>query len=279
MTGRVLDFLLPTGCVSCRSWIPTRSGDEAVVIVCRRCRSRLATASWPRCPRCHAPRGTGRDPAPDCLECRDWPPELARARYAHLLDGPAMDLVHGLKYEGWRELADIMGRAMARTARAELDGTSSVEADRPVLVVPVPTTDRRMRDRGYNQARLLAEVVASELGRPLAEALHRGRAPSSQTTLSPRERRENVRGAFRIASCREGPAAGPEERPADPEDRPADSRKPTGRDILLVDDVLTTGATAGEAARTLAAAGAASVQLLTFARALQSAMGGDRTAA
>lgn len=272
MTGRFLDFLLPAGCVSCRSWIPTRSGDEAVSIVCRRCRSRLATASWPRCPRCHAPRGTGRDPALDCLECRDWPPELARARYAHLLDGPAMDLVHGLKYEGWRELADIMGRAMARTARAELDGTSSVEADRPVLVVPVPTTERRMRDRGYNQARLLAEVVASDLDRPLAEALHRGRAPSSQTTLSPRERRENVRGAFRVAT-------GPEERPADPEDRPADSRKLTGRDILLVDDVLTTGATAGEAARTLAAAGAASVQLLTFARALQSAMGGDRTAA
>lgn len=197
-----------------------------------------------------------------------------------------MDLVHGLKYEGWRELADTMGRAMARTARAELDAPSFVEAYRTALVVPVPTTDRRMRDRGYNQARLLAEVVASDLDRPLAEALRRGRAPSSQTTLSPRERRENVRGAFHIASCREGLAADHERRPDDregrpddPEDRLAVSRELTGRDILLVDDVLTTGATAGEAARTLAAAGAASVQLLTFARALQSAMGGDRTAA
>jgi ComF family protein len=207
----------------------------------------MPEASWPRCLRCHAPRGTGRDPSPDCLECRDWPPELTRACYAWLLRPPATDLVHGLKYEGWRELAGTMGRAMARAmgTRLDVDGLS--------LVVPVPTTPRRIRERGYNQARLLAEVVASCLGLPLGEALHRGSASSSQTTLSPRDRRENVRDAFRAVD-------GPESL--------------EGHDVLLVDDVLTTGATAGEAARTLASAGAASIHLLTFARALQGSTGG-----
>lgn len=246
---RVVDFLLPVGCVSCRSWIPQRSGDGASSIVCRRCRSKLPVASWPRCPRCHAPRGTGRDPSPECRECRDWPLELTRARYAFVLQAPATDLVHGLKYEGWRELAETMGRAMARTAVADLgvDGIS--------LVVPVPTTRRRIRERGYNQARLLADVVASSLDLPLADVLCRGRAPSSQTTLSPRERRENVRGAFRVS---------------------AGSVALEGRDVLLVDDVLTTGATAGETARTLGSARTASVHLITFARALHSSASGRK---
>ncbi len=247
---RLVDFVLPVGCVSCRSWIPRPSGDGPSSIVCRRCRSKLPVASWPRCPRCHAPRGTGRDPSPECLECRDWPPELTRARYAHVLEAPASDLVHGLKYEGWPELAEVMGRAMAATAVAEL----GVDATAPA-VVPVPTTPRRIRERGYNQARLLAEVVASHLDLPLVAVLRRDFAPSSQTTLSPRERRENVRGAFRVVD-------GGVELEA--------------RDVLLVDDVLTTGATAGEAARTLDSAGTASVHLLTFARALQGARGRAR---
>lgn len=167
-----------------------------------------------------------------------------------------MDLVHGLKYEGWRELAEIMGRAMARTVRAEQGAGASRKGGGTNLVVPVPTTDRRIRERGYNQARLLADVVAHALDLALVEALRRGSAPSSQTTLSPRQRRENVRGAFRMLEGR--------------------GRSVDGRDVLLVDDVLTTGATAGEAARALVAAGATSVHLLTYARALQSTVGGSR---
>lgn len=149
---------------------------------------------------------------------------------------PATDLVHALKYEGWRELAEPMGVAMAREVR---------RSPRSV-VVPVPTTPARIRRRGYNQAGLLAGVVARRLGVPCREALRRSSAPRSQTSLSPRARRENVRGAFAVA----------------------DGVGLEGADIVLVDDVLTTGATASEAASTLALAGAASVSLVAFARAL-----------
>lgn len=265
----LVDFVLPTGCVACRSWIPPVDTEgEPRSIVCEACTTRLARASWPRCPRCHAPRGTGRADAADCLDCRDWPPELTRARYAHVLAPPATDLVHALKYEGWRELADPMGAAMAETAARQVEGlgparstpteagarsTVAEAGARPTgparwIVVPVPTTAERIARRGYNQAGLLADAVARRLRLPVWTVLERRAAPRSQTALSPAERRENVRGAF---DARESLA-----------------RRSAGAHVLLVDDVLTTGATAGEAARTLASLGVGSVSLVTFARAL-----------
>lgn len=240
----LLDFLLPGGCVVCRRWIA--GSDESGPIVCGPCRSRLSPASWPRCPRCHHPRGTGREEADDCLECRDWPEELAAARYAYVLVAPASDLVHALKYEGWRELAGVMAAPMARAARSV---SATLAGPGGFVVVPVPTTARRLRERGYNQAGLLAEGVAARLGLPVAEALTRARALASQTALAPGERRENVRGAFSVG-------------------RRDDAELIAGRSVLLVDDVLTTGATAGEAALTLVRAGAERVVLVTFARAL-----------
>ena len=243
----MLELLLPGGCVVCRRWIPDgHDAGASPELVCGRCRSRLAVASWPRCPRCHHPRGTGREQADDCLECRDWPEELTTARYAHVLVAPASDLVHALKYEGWRELATPMSAAMARVVPRV--GVSGHAATARAVVVPIPTTARRLRERGYNQAGLLAQGVAEALSLPLVEALTRKRASRSQTTLAPGERRENVRGAFAPSG--------------------RDPSRLSGAQVLLIDDVLTTGATAGEAAVTLAREGAVSVTLVTFARAL-----------
>jgi ComF family protein len=236
-SGDLLDLLLPSGCIACGGWI--RGG---TTLVCARCRSRLHPPPWPRCSRCHHPRGTGRADADDCIECRAWPAELVAARYAFVLESPATDLVHALKYEGWHELAGFMANAMSR-----LHGAADGEG---VVVVPVPTTASRLATRGYNQAALLARHVSEALGLPLRDALRRRAGGGSQTSLTPSERRENVRGVF-------GPAAGAE-------------LAVGGRHVLLVDDVLTTGATAGDAARALAAARAATVTLIAFARALPS---------
>lgn len=233
----LVDLLLPAGCVACRAWIPAR--EEA--LVCATCRSRLRAPPWPRCPRCHHPRGTGRSDEPDCLECRPWGEPLSHARYAYVLEPPADDLVHALKYEGWPELADLMGSAMARVPLPPSGGTERV-------VVPVPTTAERLRARGYNQAALLAERIALKTGAALQAAISRRGGRPSQTTLAPDERRDNVRGVFEPVS---GAGGGVD-----------------GLDVLLVDDVLTTGATAAEAARTLAAMGARRVTLVAFARAL-----------
>jgi ComF family protein len=156
-----------------------------------------------------------------------------------VLASPVDDLVHALKYEGWPELADLMGRELARVALPE--------ADRASVVVPVPTTAERRRRRGYNQAELLAERFARHSGRPLRLALERRAEGRSQTALTPAERRENVRGVFAPSSSGVGVS---------------------GERVLLVDDVLTTGSTAAEAATTLEAMGAVHVTLVAFARAL-----------
>jgi ComF family protein len=115
------------------------------------------------------------------------------------------------------------------------------------LVVPVPTTGLRIRERGYNQAELLARELALASRRTVLCALQRGGGAGSQTTLQPAARRANVAGVF-------NPVAGTE-------------RDIAGEHVLLVDDVLTTGATVTECADALVEAGARCVTVVTFARA------------
>jgi ComF family protein len=208
-------------------------------LLCVGCRARLPTGSQPRCPRCDLPLGTGRRRSPECRECAAWPAELGRARHAYLLEAPADTVVHALKYKGWPELAREMGAAMAPRVGRLARGS---------VVVPVPTTERRRRRRGYNQAELLARALASELDRPLVDALVRTRGGRTQVALHPLQRRANVQGAFAA--------------------RPCATAQLEGRPVLLVDDVLTTGATASAAALALAQAGAPAVTLVTYARAL-----------
>jgi ComF family protein len=156
---------------------------------------------------------------------------------------PADALVHGLKYEGWPALAGEMGRAMAAALERRLlvPGT---------LVTCVPTTERRRKKRGYNQARLLSEAVSRELGIPLVDTLVRSREGPTQVALPPSRRKANVRGAFRPVT--------------------ASPSRVSGAHVVLVDDVLTTGATAAQAASVLSGIGAAEVTVLTYARALPS---------
>lgn len=164
------------------------------------------------------------------------------ARAAAVLEPPADALVQALKYGGWRTAAGPMVRRMAARLRGG-GGVGSAAA-----LVPVPTTPARERRRGYNQARLLAAGLAGELGIGVIEALARRPTGASQVALQVDQRRANVSRAF---------VPGP------------DARRPEVRShLILVDDVLTTGATVGAAAEALAALGAAGVTAVAFARAL-----------
>lgn len=251
IAGQLADFLLPPACAGCGGYLlpPRRVVAHAVVArpavarpglarsaesrprMCPECRTRLRAPAHPRCPRCHAPRGTGVGSDRPCAGCHEWPPVLQAARSAVVLRPPADAIVHALKYGGWPELGAELAEWMVGLVRAE----PKLLGGRPV--VPVPSTQRRLRARGYDQARMLADKLAQETGGTLVDALARREGGESQVALHPGERLANVCGAFFLSSRESSEAI-------------------RGRDVLLVDDVLTTGATAGAAAEALGRGGA-----------------------
>ena len=185
---------------------------------------------------------------PLCRACRLAPPPFTRAVAWGVYAGRMREAIHALKYNGLHPAARRLG-AMLAEAIAQLAG----EAPAAMLVVPVPLHRSKYAQRGFNQARSLAQAALRELHRQYPQwklelapaALMRLRATESQAGLTPRQRRMNVRGAFSVA----------------------DQAAVKDRHVLLVDDILTTGATARAAAQTLKRAGAASVWIATLARA------------
>ena len=233
LTARlVLDVALPTLCVCCREPVDGEG-------VCAECWSKLSFIAPPFCPRLGIPFVY--DPGPELLsmEAIANPPAYRRARAAVRYEDVARTLVHSLKYQDRTDLAPAMGRWMARSGQELLR-----EAD---VLVPVPLHWRRGWSRRYNQSGVLARVISHQTGVKLAsEALLRIRATEQQIGLSRSQRASNVQGAFKVAT-----------------DRTADIE---GRRVILVDDVLTSGATADACARALLRAKASQVDVLVFAR-------------
>jgi ComF family protein len=230
--GLAVDVALPQLCAACREPV---GGDG----LCPACWSKLSFIARPYCERLGIPFPY--DPGPGILsmEAIADPPAYRRARAAVRYDDITRKLVHALKYGDRLDLAPSMGRWMTHAGR-EL----TAEAD---AIVPVPLHWRRQWARRFNQSALLAEVIAKAGGVPVAHgALKRVKATPQQVGLSQAERAANVQGAFGV------PAPG--------------KAAVAGRSLLLVDDVLTSGATVDACARALLRAGAAHVDVLVFAR-------------
>jgi ComF family protein len=231
-TRLALDIALPTLCVACREPVDGEG-------VCANCWAKLSFIEPPYCPKLGIPFVY--DPGPGLLsmEAIADPPAYQRARAAVRYDDVARTLVHALKYQDRTDLAPAMGRWMARAGRELLD-----EAD---VLIPVPLHWRRAWGRRYNQSGALARVIARQSGVGVAtEALRRIRPTQQQIGLSRPQRASNVQGAFKVAGARQSEIA--------------------GRRVILVDDVLTSGATTDACARALLRAKAASVDVLVFAR-------------
>src|SRR6201996_1846887 len=231
-----LDIALPTLCVACREPVDGEG-------VCPECWSKLSFIEPPYCPRLGIPFVY--DPGPELLsmEAIANPPAYQRARAAVRYDDVARTLVHALKYQDRTDLAPAMGSWMARAGRELL-----AEAD---ALVPVPLHWRRGWSRRYNQSGALARVIERQTGVKLvSEALRRVPPPPQQIGLSRPERASNVQGPFKVAP-----------------DRKADI---AGRRIVLIDDVLTSGATVGACAQALLRAKAVQVDVLVFARVVES---------
>jgi ComF family protein len=185
---------------------------------------------------------------PRCGLCRRIAPSFTRAVAYGSYEGGLRELIHLLKYGGVLPAANVLGRMLAE-AIATLDPDFSAA---PVIVVPVPLFHSRQRQRGFNQAELIARAAlkllpAGEQVRLSERVLERKRETQSQTGLTSHQRRENMRGAFVVAQ---------------PE-------TVGGQQVLVVDDVYTTGATVSECARILLRAGASKVWVATVARTLK----------
>jgi ComF family protein len=241
----LFSILFPSDCRICRLPLTRISN----LPVCRECLAGIIPISGPLCATCgeklFGQRFDG-DPAPLCDLCRRAAPRFRKAVAFGAYDGPLRDLVHILKYHRVKPAASLLGRLL-NLALAE------VEFPQDMLVVPVPLWKGKRRERGFNQAEEIARAfLRFQYSRSIqlnTALLVRTRETASQTGLTRHQRRANLRGAFSVVH--------PEQL--------------KGRNVLLVDDVMTTGATAGECARVLLRAGAKQVRVATVARATREA--------
>lgn len=231
------DVVFPPACLNCRQSTDRAGGLSAA------CWAQMRFIERPFCDRLGTPFAAdfGHDGLISPEAVAD-PPVYGRARAVALFeDGPARQLVHRLKYGDRMELAKPLGAWMARAGQELL-----TEAD---LLVPVPLHRRRLAARRFNQANALAQAISVESGVPVDPfVLARVKPTPSQVGLSRSQRALNMQGAFRVSELH--------------------TARAEGRRIVLIDDVMTSGATVNAASRALLRSGAKHVDVLVFARAV-----------
>ncbi len=223
-----LDFLYPSGsgCIVCDSL-----HCEPFHSLCAKCLAELRPLEGPFCPRCGKPGW-----AFECPHCNDLQlGQIAQARAAFPYEGPAGALIRALKYKGIRAAVPYLADGLNRVF-------SSFDCSFDAMI-PIPLHRLRLRERGFNQAQVLAEAIMITTGLPIWSPVIRTRYTSAQAKSSGTARRHNMADAFRATENLDGCS------------------------VLLVDDVLTTGSTAAACAAALMEAGASKVCLLCCARA------------
>jgi competence protein ComFC len=229
----LVSLFFPPHCAGCGK------NTAAGVHLCAGCAGQVRRIEAPYCDRCSEPFEGAITDAFECANCGDRDLHFDCAVAAYLSRGVVREFIHRFKYDRERFLrlplaawlADAL--ADARLMQQPFDA-----------IVPVPLHPTRFRERGFNQAALLAELLSLQTAVPLLDCLQRTRYTTTQTRLDRHERMENLRNAFRV---RTGAVL-------------------EARHLLLVDDVFTTGSTVDECARVLRLAGAASVRVATVAR-------------
>jgi competence protein ComFC len=224
----------PASCVVCAAQV------ERSEYLCADCQERAPRIVAPFCSKCSEPFPGAITQAFSCANCEDRVLHFDCAVAAYRSRGLVRRLVHQFKYAKQRHLRYPLAGWLSETMH-----DPRLRDRRFDLVVPVPLHPARERERGFNQAALLAELLAASIAVPLRPVLERTRYTTTQTAHDRAERIENLRGAFRLRK----------------------NREVQGLRVLLVDDVLTTGSTLSECARVLKGAGAVSTHAATAARA------------
>lgn len=228
-----LSLLYPPHCALCKE--ETSAG----VHLCTACGAGIRKIEPPSCELCSQPFSGAITGSFRCGNCHGRRYHFAAAVAPYRSLGPVREFIHEFKYNRRFELRhQLAAWACAGLTDARLTG-EAIDA-----LVPVPLHTARFREREFNQAAVLARLIGKSAGLPVHDCLQRTRYTSAQTTLSRSDRMENLRGAFRVRQ----------------------NQSVTGRRLLLVDDVFTTGSTVEECSRVLRSAGALSVRVLTVAR-------------
>lgn len=232
--SQLLDLIFPRQCVICGGSVA--AGER---FLCWQCVAHLPFVQFPFCSHCGDPVDGRVDRTFRCYSCAVSEPAFDRARSAVRYRGPVRELLQSFKYGHAAWLAEDLANLLVRCLEAQF---SDLDVD---VVSAVPLYHARARERGYNQSHLLAVALARQIRKPLIpRLLKRNRRTETQTHLTLEQRKANVKGAFTVRN---------------PEWVP-------GLRVLLVDDVMTTGATVNECARVLKQAGAARVYVVTVAR-------------
>jgi ComF family protein len=244
--------IFPSECRFCNAPLANASR----LPVCIDCSSKIMPLEGLRCDVCgqalpeEYPFANGNG---SCGECSHEAPTYARAASFGAYENELREMVHLLKYKHVKPAADFLGALIAESATVLLP-----QMGEEILVVPVPLYKGKLRERGFNQAEMLAHATVSRLSKQTrgkkfelkTSALFRRRATESQVGMTREQRKTNLRGAFAVPR----------------------KNAVKGKEILLIDDVLTTGATVGECARVLRRAGATQVWVATAARAVKQTM-------
>jgi ComF family protein len=235
--AKFIDIIYPARCHVCQDFLPVeRRSDNNF---CADCLNGFSRIIPPLCPVCGIPFGSISEENHLCEKCLRKRPIFDSLGAPYIYEGPIMNAIHQMKYAGKTYLADSLGPLMASFAIKWLDTTEGL------LIMPVPLHPKRLRERGFNQALLLARTIMPLLGDELDFlSLRRVIYTRSQTGLNGEERERNVRMAFFV-------------------DRQMDLK---GKTVLLVDDVATTGNTMNQCARVLKKAGVERVFCLALAR-------------
>ncbi len=241
MLGSLLDILFPPVCMLCNA-------ELAEEVFCETCTGSMEKITNPLCVICGVPfislTGPSERPCSVCLSKKKIP--YLSARSALYYTGGVLKAIHDFKYFGKVALKGPLGGLMAEAAGAYWGYPEDPSPGPGVIVTAVPLHKKRLKERGYNQSVLLAGELSNRFSLELDRSLlKRVRLTRPQVELNGRERRRNVRGAFEVTAGREL----------------------EGREVILIDDVYTTGATVTECARLLKERGA-SVKVLTLARAV-----------
>lgn len=232
-SARALDLVLPPSCPV------TGERVAAPGLLSPAAWSKLQFIDDPVCARCGAPFASDYGEGATCAACIAAPPSFNRARAAVVYDDASHKLIVGFKHADRTELTKLFGAWLARAGAPLIDDGA--------ILIPAPLHWRRLLARRYNQAALLAAAVSGATGaRVIFDGLKKVRPTPPQQSLSADARRRNVAGAFAV--------------------RPERAAAIAGAHIVLIDDVLTTGATLSACARALNKAGAASVDALVLAR-------------